>query len=45
MGLGKLFSDYFDIFDKFGTHILNESDEMMGYYVFDERFYTCEQIN
>ena len=35
MGLGKLFQDYFDIFVKFGTHILNESDKMIEYYVFD----------
>lgn len=35
MGLGKLFKDYFNIFSKFGTAILNKSDEMIGYYVFD----------
>jgi len=33
--LGKLFSLYVDIFDKFGLHILNETDQMINYYVFE----------
>ena len=34
--LGQLFQLYFDIFEKFGTHLLKESDKMIGYYVFEE---------
>ena len=33
--LGKLFKLYVDIFDKFGSHILNETDQMINYYVFE----------
>lgn len=33
--LGKLFSLYVDIFDKFGLHILSETDQMINYYVFE----------
>lgn len=33
--LGKLFRLYVDIFDKFGSHILNETDQMINYYVFE----------
>lgn len=33
--LGKLFELYVDIFDKFGVHILNETDQMINYYVFE----------
>ena len=36
MGLGKLFQDYFNVFIEFGSHILKESDKMIGYYVFEE---------
>ncbi len=33
--LGKLFSLYVDVFDKFGLHLLNETDQMINYYVFE----------
>jgi len=33
--LGKLFELYFDTFEKFGLHLLGESDEMLNYYVFE----------
>ena len=33
--LGKLFGLYVDIFDKFGLYLLNETDQMINYYVFE----------
>lgn len=33
--LGKLFRLYVDIFDKFGLHLLDETDQMINYYVFE----------
>ena len=36
ISIGKLFELYCDIFEKFGTHILVESDAMIGYYVFEQ---------
>ncbi len=33
--LGKLFELYVNIFDKFGIYLLNETDEMLDYYVFE----------
>lgn len=33
--LGELFRLYIDIFDKFGLHLLNETDQMVNYYVFE----------
>lgn len=33
--LGKLFSFYVDIFNRFGLHLLSETDQMLGYYVFE----------
>lgn len=35
MTLGRLFKLYYDIFDKFGLHLLQESDENIGYIVFE----------
>ena len=35
MSLGKLFENYYNIFMDFGTNVLSESDEIIGYYVFD----------
>lgn len=34
--LGVLFKFYIDVFDKFGLHLLNETDQMLSYYVFQE---------
>lgn len=34
--IGKLFELYFDVFDKFGLHLLNESDEILSRFVFEE---------
>lgn len=34
--LGKLFEVYVDIFNKFGIHLLNETDETICYYVYEE---------
>ena len=34
--LGKLFELYVNIFDEFGLHLLNETDQMIEYYVFEE---------
>lgn len=36
MTLGKLFGLYINIFDEFGLHLLNETDQMIEYYVFEE---------
>lgn len=33
--LGKLFELYFDTFEKFGLHLMEESDEMLVYYVLE----------
>lgn len=33
--LGKLFSFYVDIFNRFGLHLLSETDQMLEYYVFE----------
>lgn len=34
--LGKLFELYVDTFNKFGLHLLDETDQMINYYVFEE---------
>lgn len=34
--LGKLFQLYYDTFKKFGIHLLDKTDEMLTYYVFEE---------
>lgn len=36
MTLGKLFGLYINIFDEFGLHLLNETDQMIEYSVFEE---------
>ncbi len=33
--LGKLFELYVDTFDKFGLHLLDETNQMMEYYIFE----------
>lgn len=35
MTLGRLFELYVDVFEKFGSHLLNEPDQMIDYYVFE----------
>ncbi len=36
INLGKLFENYYGIFEKLGTFLMNESDKMINYYIFEE---------